>query len=200
MYTTDVAYSKGVIPIKNKDFKAVISATNDSKGFKRGKQCESIKIGYDKSTLEKEIRSKIEKFSQIIIFGHGGYTLEQRTYFTKLKTQIPKDILIIALSRNLEGENVINVNACFDPLTILSLTELVRTFSEKPITLIFPECDRHTMSQMIFLKEFNNIKILVGRCTPILLNPNLINVLEKEFGIKAQTSAKKDLEYIIDKK
>ena len=53
---------------------------------------------------------------------------------------------------------------------------------------------------MIFLKEIQNVKVLVGKCTPILLNPNLITALENDFEIKAQTTVKKDLEYIIDKK
>ena len=41
-----------------------------------------------------------------------------------------------------------------------------------------------------------NTRIYVGKCTPIIINPSLMNTLEKIFGINPITSAKKDLDII----
>ena len=50
---------------------------------------------------------------------------------------------------------------------------------------------------MIYLKEKFNTDVLIGKCTPILLNPNLINTLDSVFNIKGLTSVKKDLDDIL---
>ena len=75
--------------------------------------------------------------------------------------------------------------------------EALRKIYDLPLTVFFPKCDRHTMSQMIYLSTQENIGVFVGKCTPMILNPNLINTLTPLFGIKGLTSAKKDLNEII---
>lgn len=200
LYTTDFGYSKGVISIKNKDFSNVIKASNDSKGFKTGKICESIKIGFDFDKTIANIIEKIPNYSQIFILGQGGYTLEHQAYFEKLKSQTPKDILILALSGNTNKSNIINLNACFDNFAIIRLAEELSKNTEKQLTLFFPECDRHTISQMVYLKELSNINIYVGKCTPVLLNPSLQQTLKNFFDINSQTTVKNDLADILEKK
>ncbi len=43
LFTTDYTCPKGVIQIKDNDFSKVIEAAENAKGFKTGKQCESVK-------------------------------------------------------------------------------------------------------------------------------------------------------------
>ena len=202
LYTTDFAYSKGVISIKNKDFSEVIKSAEEAKGFKTGKQCEAVAIGYDYDNSSGEVSRKLESknFSRIFIIGLNGYTLEQQAYFDKLIKQTPDDVLIVSLSYCRQRENVICLNACFD---VFAAVEFAEGLSERyglPITVFFPKCDRHTISQMIYLSKNKNISVYVGKCTPIILNPNLINTLNKVFGIKGLSSVKKDLEDILNKK
>ena len=199
LYTTDFASSKGVIPIKNKDFSNVIKAAEDAKGFKTGKQCETVSIGYDYHNSMGIIEEKLSKkeYSHIFIIGLNGYTLEQQTYFDKLLKQTPDDVLIISLSYCTQKENVICLNACFD---VFATVEFAEGLSEKysiPISVFYPKCDRHTISQMIYLREKFEIEVFIGNCTPILLNPNLINTLNSVFKIKGLTSVKKDLSTIL---
>lgn len=199
LYTTDFASSKGVIPIKNKDFSNVIKAAEDAKGFKTGKQCETVSIGYDYHNSMGIIEEKLSQkdYSHIFIVGLNGYTLEQQTYFDKLLKQTPDDVLIISLSYCSQKENVICLNACFD---VFATVEFAEGLSEKysiPISVFYPKCDRHTISQMIYLREKFEIEVFIGNCTPILLNPNLINTLNSVFKIKGLTSVKKDLSKIL---
>lgn len=197
LYTTDFAYSKGVVQIKNKDFSNVLEAAEQAKGFKTGKQCETVTIGYDFETSMREIEQKLKNRSRIFLVGLNGYTIEQWTYFDKLFKLIPDDVLVVSLSYCAPKENIICLNACFDSYAVTEFAEALRKIYDLPLTVFFPKCDRHTMSQMIYLSTQENIGVFVGKCTPMILNPNLINTLTPLFGIKGLTSAKKDLNEII---
>ena len=200
LYTTDFAYSKGVISIKNKDFSNVIKSAEDAKGFKTGKQCESVLIGYDFDNSLEIISKKIKEniYSRIFVIGLNSYTLEQQTYFDKLIKKSPDDILIISLSYCMPKNNVICLNNCFDTFAIVEFADGLSNLYNLPITVFFPKCDRHTVSQMIYLTN-KKINVYVGKCTPILLNPNLINTFNYIFGINGLSSVKKDLDNILNK-
>lgn len=200
LFTTDKAYSKGVIPIKNNDFSEVIKSAQESKGFKTGKQCESVKIGFCSPLLLQKLFTIIQDYSRVIMLGQGGNSIEQQTYFEKLKSLVPKNVLIISLAGTTEQENIINMNACFDTLAMARIAEKIKEIINIPMTLYFPECDNHSISQMIYLKEFDNMDIYIGKCTPILFNPSLTHSLEEIFDIKSQTTIKEDLAIIFDKK
>lgn len=200
LYTTDFASSKGVMQIKNKDFKDVVKSAQESKGFKTGRHCESVTIGYDYDKTMLLIKEKLEqnKYSQVFIVGLNGYTLEQQTYFDKLLKQAPRDVLIISLSYCTQKENILCLNACFDIFATVKLAEDLRKQHLIPITIFYPKCDRHTISQMIYIKQLEKINVFVGKCTPMLLNPNLKNTLRDVFQINELTSVKKDLDKIFD--
>ena len=196
-YTTDFATSKGVIPIKNKDFTEVIKAAENAKGFKTGRQCETISIGYDYNGLIEEVKNRAEKYSKIFIIGLGAYTLEQKTYFEKLLNKTPENILIISLSYCIDKENIICLNACFDTYAMTRITEAIAKEISKSITLFIPNCDKHSISQIIYLNQRQNVNIYMGKCTPIMLNPNMMITLKNLFNINSLTSVKKDLDEII---
>ena len=199
LYTTDSACSKGVIPIKNKDFAEVKEAALQSKGFKTGKQCESVNIGYNFEDFISELKQKLaeKEYSNIFIIGQAGYTLDQQAYFHKLLKQTPDDVLIISLAYNLTKDNIININGCYDSFAVIRTAEGVKEITGLPVTIFFPQCDRYTISQMTYLSRFENFNIFVGKCTPLMLNPNLINTLNKVFGINGLSSVKKDLDKIL---
>lgn len=201
LYTTDFASSKGVISINNSDFSDVIKAAEEAKGFKTGRQCETVSIGYDYNNSIHLIEEKLSKnnYSKIFIIGLNGYTLEQQTYFDKLLKQAPAEVLIISLSYCQQKENIVCMNACFDIFATVKFAEGLAEKSSKSITVFYPKCDRHTLSQMIYLKQNEKINVYIGKCTPILLNPNLISTLNDVFDIKEMTSVRKDLEEILHK-
>ena len=198
LYTTDFATSKGVIPIANQDFSQVITAAENAKGFKTGRQCETISIGYDYNKLIKEVKNRAEKYSKIFIIGLGAYTLEQKAYFEKLLSKTPDNVLIISLSYCVNRDNIICLNACFDTFALPRITEGLAEALSLPISVFFPKCDRHTLSQIIYLNQKPNINIYMGKCTPIILNPNMMITLKKLFNIHGLTSVKKDLNEIMN--
>ena len=202
LYTTDVAYSKGVISIQNYDFSDVIQSANEAKGFKKGKVCSNEIVGFDyneaSDLFKKEIKTK--KYSKIFVIGLNGYTKEEKEYFETFLNLVPDDVLVVSLSSCVKKDNVICLNACFDSYAMLKISENILEKYNQDIVLFFPKCDRNTISKMIYLSALKKAQIYVGKCTPISLNPNLVYTLKKVYGIKNLTSPKKDLQEILGKK
>ena len=87
-------------------------------------------------------------------------------------------------------------------MSTFAVTKITEGLAEElsiPISVFFPKCDRHTISQMIYLNQKHNINIYVGKCTPIMLNPNMMITLKNLFNINGLTSVKKDLDEILKK-
>lgn len=199
LFTTDyLTLPKGIIKIKDNDFTGVIESAYESKGFKRGKICESVEIGYDFEEVKALIRKKIEtqEYKKIFIISQDDYSLEQKTYFEKLIKHTPKNVLIISFSYKNDSENLIHLNTCFDYFSLIKNFEYLRDYN-LPITIFIPKCNRDSISQMIYLSSFNDVRILLGKCAPIILNPALLKTLSDSFGISVITAVKKDLEKIL---
>lgn len=198
LFTTDYMTSpKGIIKIENNDFSKVIEAANNSKGFKRGKQCESVEIGFDYEELMFNIKNRIKdrNYERIFIIGLDGYSLEQYAYFEKLIKLVPKNVLILSFSYKFENDNLIHINTCFDNYSWIRVFDEIEK-SELPINVFVPKCDRNTISQIVYLSCKEKVQVHLGKCTPILLNPSLMNTLQSLFSIWNITSSKKDLEQI----
>ena len=61
LFTTDFAYLKGVIPIKNNDFSGVKKSAENSKGFKTGKKCSPSQVGFSYKDIYEKIKDKLIK-------------------------------------------------------------------------------------------------------------------------------------------
>ena len=202
MFTTDYTTSpKGIIKIENQDFSEVIKSAEKSKGFKTGKNCETITIGYNYETAINNITKKLEtnNYERIFIIGLENNSIEEKVYFEKLIKLAPKNILFISFSYKSEKENFIHINTCFDNYSWLKIFDFINK-SKLKTTIFIPKCDRNTISQIIYLSNKENNKIYIGKCAPILLNPSLMITLQKTFNIKEITTSKKDLEEILKDK
>lgn len=202
LFTTDYTTSPmGIIKIDNKDFSKVIETAEKTKGFKKGKQCESVTIGYNYNKTISIIERKLKNnsYNRVFIIALDGYSLEQKAYFEKLIKLVPKDVLIISFSYNIEKENLVYINTCFDNYSWLQFCEYIKKYN-LPTTIFVPKCERNTISQLIYLSNIENTQIYLGKCTPILLNPSLMNTLLNTFSIKSISSSKKDLEEIFGDK
>ena len=199
LFTTDLMSSpKGVIKIENNDFSKVIDSAYKAKGFKKGKQCESLSIGYNFDEISRRIQEKIgsKNYKRVFIITNDEYLLEEKAYFEKMIRHTPDNVLIISFSYKYEKENFIYINSCFDDHSVLRIFDLVYKF-QYPITIFMPKCNKSSISQMIYLSGFENTEIYLGKCIPLILNPSLMTTLQEIFDIKHITSVKKDLESIL---
>ena len=201
LFTTDYACPKGVIKIENNDFKEVIRSAEKAKGFKRGKRCESVEIGYKYDEVMKLIKEKLElgKYDSFFLIGLEGYSLEQQSYFDKLIKLLPENVLVISFSYNFRCDDLIYINACYDNYSIMRIFDEIKKYELKTVIFV-PKCNRNSISQMVYFSKDMNTKVFVGKCTPIILNPSLMSTLQTEFLINGITSAKRDLEIIFSDK
>jgi len=197
LFTTDKTCPKGVISIKNNDFSEVIEAANESKGFKTGKNCESIEIGYNFENICAKLDSifQKEKYKNIFFIGLDGHSLEQKSYFEKLIKHANPETLIISFSYKSDSKKIFYTNSCFDSHSLIRFYDYTQKYNCQN-TIFIPKCDRNSISQMIYLKEKNNTQVFVGKCAPIILNPSLMHILHKEFNIKPTGLVKDDLKEI----
>ena len=200
LYTTDTACSKGVIPIKNKDFTDVIKSANEMRGFKTGKQCLSETVGFNYKQVMQEIKNKIDSgnFSQIFILGSNGYYHCNKEYFKVLQNKTPKNVLLISFTPNdADYKNRIYINGCFDVYSFMKVTQRTVEISDVPITVFIPACVRDTISDIIFLSSLKNVNIYIGKCSPMLVSPSVISALKEKFRIYEISTVKNDLGKII---
>lgn len=198
LFTTDYTSPKGVIRVDNENFSNVIESAKDSRGFKTGKECETISIGYDFSEIIQRIFEEINsgKYKKIFIIGTDVYSLEQRTYFEKVVNHLPDDVLVVSFSYKTEHRNMIHINACFDTHSIVKIYNCIKEL-DLPITIFIPKCNRDSISQMLYFNSFEKTQLYLGKCIPIILNPFLLKTLKQLFKINFITSAKKDLDAIL---
>ena len=193
LYSTDNNLYKGVIKIENNDFREVIEAANQAKGFKRGKVCETVQIGYDFEVCKNLIKQKLdsEKYRKIVVIGLKDYSAEQKSYFEKLIKLISDEILIISFSYNEERDNLLCFNTCFDSFAVVRTAVHLLQY-DVPIDVFLPKCGINTIPEMIYFAAKDNTNVYTGECEPIMINPSLKNTLKEVFGIKIISTAKKD--------
>ena len=198
LYTTDFAYSKGVVPIINNDFSKVIKSAEDSKGFKTGKTCHAAKVGFSYSKIIYKIQEKLsnEQFAHVIILGTNGYSQDEREYFRTFFSHIPENVFIITASCAKEAENIISLNTENEISVLLNLYDDVLSKLNQSITFFFPICTRHTPSFLINAALLKKSNLFIGKWDKTVLNPVAYQTLEKIYNIKEITSPKKDISFI----
>ena len=200
LFTTDFAYSKGVIHIQNNDFSEVLKSIDDSKGFKNGRICDSIEVGFSFRETVNKMQSKINnpKYKHIVILGIEGHSIEEEEYYKSFLKHAPSEMLIISLSYCKQKENRICLNSSIDSFSMLKVIEQILDINENIKSIFFPYIDRHTLSIILNLCTHKNTKIYIGKSSQNIINPTILESLKNEFGILEISSPKKDLEKIIE--
>lgn len=197
LYTTDINFYKGVIKIESDDYSEVIKSAFEAKGFKTGKTCETVLVGYDfdecTELIEKSIHSG--RYKKIVVIGLKDYSASQKNYFEKLIKHISDEVLIISFSYEYKRDNVLFFNTCFDSFAIVRIVKYLLKY-EIPLEIFLPKCSRNTITEMIHFSKFNQNNVYMGECEPIMINPSLMNTLRNIFNIKRTGSVKKDYERI----
>ncbi len=198
LYTTDDNFYKGVIKIEDNDYREVIKSALDSKGFKKGKVCETVTVGYDYSESTKLIDEKLKhgKYKKVVIIGLKDFSKVKEDYFAKLVKLISEDILIISFSYNFEKENLLYFNTCFDSYAVVRIVSYILKNYEIHIDIFLPKCGKNTLTEMIHFSKFDRNRIFMGDCEPIIINPSVQNTLREVFNIRTISSPKKDLKMI----
>lgn len=202
LFTTDNFVPQGVIQIKNDDYTPLINSALGARGFKTGKKRDSVILGCSEnhlnSTIDKIIKD-IYLYKNIIIIGTEEQTQEQKTYFQTLVKRVKNDSIIISLSEKYDIKNFYHINSAPDFYMIYRIWDKLKPYINPELTKIsifIAKCNKHTISNMINLKQQGINNIFLSRCTPIMLNPTLTKSLEDLYGIKSTSDVNKDLKIL----
>lgn len=201
LFTSDYFVPKGAIKIEN-DYTPIIKSALDAKGFKRGKSRSSISTGISTENIELKLEklfNNLNQYSHIIIIGPESFNQKNRIYFESLIKNIPENIFIINFGTNLEKENIISLDGITDFSRVYYIIDKIKSHIKNnpiDISIFISKCNRHTISNIIYLKNHGVKNIFLSKCSPIMLNPSLINVLTEYYDIITTTEATDDIKQI----
>lgn len=206
IFTTDVIAPKGVMTIINNNFEQLIESALHAEGFTETIENPPIKLNLS----EKEILDKITNITQKIedgeikhsfIIGTSNRTKTQKEYFEKFFKLLGDDSFVLSFSNYNGGNNVLQIESDYKfPILYKSLEILTRKMSIKELNpvIFYTRCERHSISNLFYMKSIGINKIYFPDCPPNLVNPALIDFLRKEFNIKSYTSPENDLKNILE--
>ena len=191
---------KGVVKITDNDFSPMIQSALGAKGFKTGKDKNSLKIGYSDNDLINIFKPLFEnpyRYQYVFIMGNGAYSIEQKKYFDELIELIPDSIFLVSLTYPIEKENSVYINTSGDEYFIYKLTNLIKENNKDlKIILFYGKCTKHSISNMLNLKNNLVDEIYLSKCFPAQVNPRIMTTLSSIYNIKSISNAKYDLENI----
>jgi hydroxylamine reductase len=203
LFTLDPVAPSGVIKIKEGDYSPLIKSALDAKGFVHPQTRPKMKVGYKEEDITKkvnEILDKLEKgeIRHLYIVGLMNLpNLTYKAYFEKLFSIMPKDCYVLSLCCPISTENVYHLDSFFDDSLLYKILRgLAREkhISELPLTVFLTKCDKHTISNLLYLNEIGVKHLYMSKCPPFLINPLTIETLQNMFSVKEIKDPKFDLE------
>lgn len=201
LYTLDHIAPPGVVKIKDMNFEPLIKSALDSKGFVFAQQKPPIKVGFSEKDVMKKIDEIFDKLTNneikhLYIVGLLNYPTFNKQYFDTLFELIPKDCYSIALCCHHGAENIYHLDAFYDYSLIYQILKELKErvkLNEANISVFLTKCDKHTISNLLYLKNIGIKNVYTCKCPPNLINPTLINTLKEHFGIMEITDPVADI-------
>lgn len=207
IYTTDLITPMGVVSIKTDNFEPLIEAALSAKGFTTEKEYSSVKINLDeKKIMEKisDVAEKIEKKEIKYFFALGvsdGREI-QKAYCQKILELLGNDCFVLSFTYNYDSDNVLVIDSDLGfPILYKSLEIITRKIdiSDLDPIILFTKCEEHTISNVINMKYMGIKKIYFADCSPIFVNPALIEAIREIYNLKDYTTPEEDLKMMLNK-
>lgn len=202
LFTLDPISPMGVVRIKDNDFTPLIKSALDAKGFIKNQQKPSAQVGFSIKDIEEKIETVLNKLikkgiKHLYILGLLNLYTPNKQYFEKFLKLLPKDCYAFSLAYKENRENVMYFDSLYDYSLIYLILKQIKqkvSLSEMDISIFLTRCDKHTISNLLYLKEIGIKNVYMCKCSPTLINPTLVKALQETFGIKEITDAQRDLE------
>ena len=206
LFTTDINAPKGVKQIENEDFKPLIKSAFEAKGFAKGQTRNPLIIGYDDGVIEKRVNELITKIlardiKHLLLVGILNHTSLQKKYFERLLKILPQDTYAVTLSTYTPSTNTFQINSSYDFMIMYKILEdLNAKIQDKffDISVFLTKCDKYAFANMLNLKELGVKNILLSYCSPMLINPIILDAFKNIFGIRSISTPRDDINRIIN--
>lgn len=202
LFTTDPIAPMGVVKIKENDFTPLIKSALEARGFTKTQQKPPAQVGFKIKDVEEKIEIVLNKLikkgiKHLYILGLLNLYTPNKQYFEKFLKLLPKDCYALSLSYKENRENVLYFDSLYDYSIIYLILKQIRekiALKEIDISIFLTRCDKHTISNLLYLKEIGIKNVYMCKCSPTLINPAIVKTLQETFNIKEITDAKTDLE------
>ena len=201
LFSTDYIVPSGVEALAHGDFSSLIDSAQNSKGFSKGKQKGESSVGFNLQEVDELLENILSKFQykRIYIVGVDSHLESQKSYFEKLFQKLKSNEAVISFSYSSPRENVYTINVGnYSPLVTMLLNKLFSKFDLTADNIVFfiTLCDVMSISSIISLKNSGAKNIYMAPCSPMVINPSVVDFFIKEYNISQMGSVCKDLEQI----
>ncbi|MFA7658664.1 MAG: hypothetical protein WCY19_04460 [Candidatus Gastranaerophilaceae bacterium] len=208
LFTLDPIPPMGVIKIKDDNYEPLIKSAFDAKGFSKATLKPSAKVGFSEEEINKKVDEIMDKvinneIRHLYIIGMLNFPNVHSQYFDKFFELMPKDCYAISLSHKKSGANIFYLDFLSDYWLIYKILKRINEkipFNKIDMTIFLTRCDKHTIANLLYLKEVGVKNVYMCKCPPSLVNPALIKTLQEIYGIKEFSDPQKDIEDTLIKK
>ncbi|MFM5097696.1 hydroxylamine reductase [Aeromonas veronii] len=219
IFTRSIVGWPGVTHLEGDDFSAVIAKAQALEGFKHTELEHFITIGFARNALMQAAPAVIEKvkageISHFFLVGGCDGDKAERAYFTEFAKAAPRDSLLLTLGCGKYKFNkldfgdiggiprLLDVGQCNDAYSAIQLAlALSDAFecgvNDLPLTLVLSWFEQKAIVILLTLLSLGVKDIRTGPTAPAFLTPDLLKVLEEQFGLKGTTTAEADLAEIL---
>ncbi|MCJ8302189.1 hydroxylamine reductase [Shewanella sp.] len=220
IFTRSIVGWPGVTHLTGEDFSLVIEKALELEGFAYDEIPHMITIGFARNALMAAAPAVIENvkngsIKHFFLIGGCDGDKNERSYFTDLATQAPKDSIIMTLGcgkykfNKLEfGEingipRLLDIGQCNDAYSAIQLAlALSEAFecelNELPLSIVLSWFEQKAIVVLLTLLSLGVKNIRTGPTPPAFLSDNLIKILEEKFGLRTTTTAEEDLKTILN--
>lgn len=207
LFTLDPISSPGIVMIKNNNYEPLIKSALSAKGFLHGIKKPSMKVGFDENEINQKIDQVVEKIKaqeikHLYIVGLLNLpNLVYKTYFEEFFKLMPKECFVFSLCCPINTKNVFHLDSFYDYSLfykiIKRLTEKMGDIKNIDLSIFLTKCDKHTISNLLYLGYIGIKSLLMSKCPTNVLNPSLMKTLQETFNIREITDSKSDLDYTL---
>ncbi len=192
LFTTNIIAGKGMTRIENRDFKPLINAAQDSKGFEHSHKIATVKVGYDEKYIMQKADEIIEKIKNkaikhLIIVGLLNHSPVHSVFFKRMEENLNDDDFVVSTMIPSKKDNILYFESFFNSSLIYKILSHLKesvNFDAFPISVYITTCNQHTISHIFNLKYLGVKNIYLPVCTSSVVTPNMIKFLKDKFGFK----------------
>lgn len=206
LYTTDPIAPPGVIKILDNNYEPLIKSALEARGFTKVEQKPPVKVGYNIKEINKIIDKIVDKIlkneiKHFFITGLSNYPHMHKKYFDNFFETLPNDTFTLSMCCTINRENIFHLDSFYDYSLIYKILRYISKripLNEIKMSIFLTRCDKHTISNLLYLKKFGIKNVYMGKCPPTLISPPLIQTLQETFDIKEFSEPEKDLDEILN--
>lgn len=215
IFTRSIVGWPGVTHLADNDFTPVIEAALAQPGFTADAEPVYTTTGFARNALMGAAPAVIEQvkagnIKHFFLIGGCDGIRDERSYYTEMAQAVPKDSLILTLAcgkfrfNTLEFGDIngiprlLDIGQCNDAYSAIQLAlALAEAFecgvNDLPLSLVLSWFEQKAIVILLTLLSLGIKDIRVGPTAPGFLTPNLVGILNQQFGLKLIGSVEEDL-------